>query len=72
MLRLLLGLVVAIALLYGGLHVMGRRAQMAGAPATVDGFKGPAPARKVVADYRAIEAQNRAALDRTVQTADQR
>jgi hypothetical protein len=72
MLRLLLGLVVAIVLLYGGLHLMGRRAQMAGVPATVEGVKGPAPVRKVVVDYRAIEAQNRAALDRTVQTADQR
>jgi hypothetical protein len=72
MFRLLLGLVVAIAILYGGLHVMGRRAGMGGAGAAASGVKGPAPVRRIVGDYKAIENSNRAALDRTVQAADQR
>jgi hypothetical protein len=67
MLRLLLGLVVAIGILYGGLHMMGRRAQLGGPP----GPGGPPQARKIVNDYHQIEAQNRAAMERTMRTAEE-
>lgn len=70
MLRLLFGLVAAIGILYGGLHIVGRRAHLNEGVAQ-PGAVGPPQARKVVYDVNRINDQNRAALDRTVQTADQ-
>ena len=68
MLRLLLGLVVAIGICYGGLQLMRSRTQaMGGAP----GPGGPPAARKIVNDYKQIEAQNRAAMERTMNTAEE-
>jgi hypothetical protein len=69
MLRLLLGLVVAIGILYGGLHLMGRRAQLAGA---TPGPGGPPQARPIVRDVTRIQTDNRAALDHTVQASEGR
>jgi hypothetical protein len=65
MLRLLLVLLVGMAIMLGGLYLNGRRAKVAGAP---DG-SGPPQVRAVVRDMQKIEAQNRAALDRTVESA---
>lgn len=65
MLRLLLVLVAGMAILLGGLYLNGRRAHVAGAP---DG-SGLPQVRAVVRDMQKIEAQNRAALDRTVESA---
>jgi hypothetical protein len=70
MLRLLFGLVAAIGILYGGLHYMGRRAHLNDGVAQ-PGAVGPPQARKVVEDVNRFNAQNRAALDRTLQTADE-
>jgi hypothetical protein len=66
MIRLLLGFVAAIGLLYGGLHYMGRRAQMSGTHPGV-----PAQGRQIEQDFKRIEAQNRAVLEKTVRTADE-
>jgi hypothetical protein len=70
MLRLLFGMVAAIGILYAGLHIVGRRAHMNDGAAQ-PGAVGPPQARKVISDVDRFNAQNRAALDRTVQTADE-
>jgi hypothetical protein len=67
MLRLALGLAVAVALLYGGLKLVRSRAGMT---SSGGGPAGPAPVRRAVEDYRKIEAQNRAALERTLHTVE--
>jgi hypothetical protein len=68
MLRLLLGLVVAIGILWGGLQLIRSRSQATGA---TPGPGGPPAARKIVDDYKKIEAQNRAAMERTMNTAEE-
>jgi len=72
MLRLLFGLVAAIGILYAGLHIVGRRAHLNdGVGVAQPGAVGLPQARKVISDIDRINTQNRAALDRTVQTADE-
>jgi hypothetical protein len=67
MLRLLLGLIVAIALLYGGLHLMGRQAQMS---AAAGGKTQPREVQRTINEITKIEAGNRAAMDRVVRAAE--
>jgi hypothetical protein len=66
MVKLLVVLVAAIGVVYGGLAVMGRGGQ---GPAAQGGLGGPPQARAVVQDYGRIERGNRAALERTITSA---
>jgi hypothetical protein len=65
MVRLFLGFVAAAILLYGGLHFMSHGRP---APATASG--AARTIRTVSNDIHKIEAQNRAALERTVKNAE--
>jgi hypothetical protein len=68
MLRLLLGLLVAIGLLYGGMQLMGRTTEPSAANT---GPRQPPEVRRAMSEVQRIEAQNRAAMDRVVRTAEQ-
>ena len=69
MTRLLLGLIAASLLLYGGLHYLGRQAHEAegGPPGS-----GPTPVRRVVQGYHQAEDRNRAALEQTIKSVTER
>jgi hypothetical protein len=75
MLRLLLGLLIALALLYGGYRTL-RRETDAAAPRTAipsgetAAPRGPASARAAVTGYQKAEAANRAAIERTLNAAE--
>jgi hypothetical protein len=66
MVRLFLGFVAAAALVYVGLHLMSQ-----GRPAPASAAGAAQTIRTVSNDVRKIEAQNRAALERTVKNAEQ-
>jgi hypothetical protein len=76
MVRLLLGLLIACGLLYGGYRGLrsgspppATEAQAARRAGVALPTGGPGAARAVVNDYQKIEAQNRAALERTLNAA---
>jgi hypothetical protein len=76
MVRLLFGLLIACALLYGAYRGLGPGAAPSAtqqAAARREGVTlpaaGPGAARAIVGDYQKIEAQSRAVLDRTLNNA---